>query len=87
MGKENTGTNGSSDGFHRILFMGPKSDIGIGHLAEKLVNMGLFEDLSVENRKNGYVARVKFFPGREPKRLSEYIAKNVDRKFGEVVKA
>ena len=87
MGRTNTGSSVSSDGFHRIFFMGPKPNMGPGDLAERLVNLRLFEDISVENHRNGYVAKVKFFPGKEPKRPEQYIAKNVGEEFGEVVKA
>jgi hypothetical protein len=33
------------------------------------------------------VARVKFFPGCEPKRPDEYIAKNIGKEFGLVIRA
>ena len=87
MGRTNTGSSVSSDGFYRIFFVGLKPNMGPGDLAEKLVNLRLFEDISVENHRNGYVAKVKFFPGCEPKRPSEYISKNIGEEFGKVVRA
>ncbi len=88
MGKINANTSVSKEGgYHTILFVDPKPDAGPGDLAEQLVNMRIFEDISVENHKGGYVARVKFFPGCEPKGPGEYISKNVSKAFGMVVKA
>ncbi len=87
MGKINRTASVSKDaGYHRILFVGPAPDLGPGDLAEKLVNLRLFEDIYVENHTKGYVARVKFFPGCEPKRPDEFIAKNVGKEFGLVIK-
>ncbi len=88
MGKINTKASGSKeDGFHTILFVDPKPNTGLGDLAERLVNLRLFEDIYVESHKKGYVARVKFFPGCEPKRPDEYISKNIGKEFGMVMKA
>jgi hypothetical protein len=88
VGKVNTDVSGSKGegGYHRILFVNPKSKVGPGDLAEKLVNLRLFEDIFVENHKKGYVARVKFFPGCEPKRPDKYISRNVGKEFGLIIK-
>ncbi len=88
MGKVNAKESGSrkEDGYHRVLFVNPKQDVGPGDLAESLVNLRLFEDIFVENHKKGYVARVKFFPGCEPKKPDRYIAYKIGDGFGDVVK-
>jgi len=77
----------SWDGYHRIVFLNPKPSVGVGDLAESLVEMRLFEDIFVENHSKGYIARVKFFPGKEPKKPDMYIARNISKDFGTVVKA
>jgi hypothetical protein len=88
VGKINAKASASKEeGYHRILFVGPKPEVGPGDLAETLVNLRLFEDIYVENHRKGYVARVKFFPGCEPKKPDLYIANNVGEDFGTVLKA
>ncbi len=89
MRKINIKISGSEreDGYHKILFVNPKPEVGPGDLAESLVNLRLFEDIFVENHKKGYVARVKFFPGCEPTKPDAYIARNIGRNFGRVLKA
>jgi len=74
------------DGYHRIIFVNPKPEVGPGDLAESLVNLRLFEDIFVENHKKGYLAMVKFFPGCEPKKPDRYIAGKIGDGFGDVVK-
>ncbi len=60
--------------------------IGNNEVAEKLVNLRLFEGIYVENHSKGYVAKVKFFPGCEPKRPDEYISKSIGKEFGLALK-
>jgi len=84
--KANASGSRHDNGFHRIVFVNPKPNVGPGDLAETLVNLRLFEDIFVENHSKGYVARVKFFPGYEPKKPVEYIATSVGEDFGTVLK-
>ncbi len=88
MRKINIKISGSEreDGYHKILFIDPKPTVGPGDLAERLVNLRLFEDIFVENHKKGYVARVRFFPGREPQNPDKYLIKNIGNDFGRILK-
>ena len=69
---------------HRIRFVGPKNNVSMGMLAERLIELNLIEEAYVDVSENDFVAKVWFVAGRMPKYPSSYIAKYLSKDFGKV---
>lgn len=86
MDRKRTKVSGSNKGrLHRLYFKGPKI-LDVEKLADRLLELELVEQVVIASHRDGYVARVRFWPGREPARgVHWYIASNISKDFGEVV--
>lgn len=80
-----TKVSASSRKLHRLLFVGPKSTVDIEQLADRLIALKLVEEIFVNDHEKGYQARLRFFEGKEPKKVLNYLALNISRDFGDVV--
>jgi len=87
MGKNTTRTSVSKKGkLHKFFFVGPKDNVAIDNLADRLIELRFVQEVFLEDHNSGYVAKVRFFPDSEPKMPEKYIASNVSKDFGKVVK-
>ena len=71
---------------HKLFFVGPKPNGIIDKLAERLIELRLVQEVFLEDHNSGYVAKIRFFEDKEPKRPEAYIASNISKDFGIVVK-
>lgn len=72
---------------HRLFFVGPKDNVAIDNLADRLIELRFVQEVFLEDHNGGYMAKVRFFPDTEPKMPEKYIATNISKDFGKVVKA
>ena len=72
---------------HKLFFVGPKPNAIIDNLAERLIELRLVQEVFLEDHNSGYVAKIRFFAGSQPKRPESYIASLISKDYGKVVKA
>jgi hypothetical protein len=72
---------------HRIYFCSPKENTNLDTLADRLIGLRLVEEVFLMDIDDGYVAQVRFTENKEPEKPDAYIAKNVGKSFGAVIKA
>ena len=53
---------------HRIFFVEPKKNVVMDELAERLIALNFIQEVFLEDNRNGYEAKIRFFPDREPER-------------------
>lgn len=79
--------SGSKKGkLHKLFFVGPKDNVMIENLADRLIELRFVQEVFLEDHITGYKVMVRFFPENEPKRPETYITTNVSKDFGKVVK-
>ena len=71
---------------HTVYFQNPKKNVAMDELAERLIELKLVTEVILNEEKDGYIAKLRFIPNREPKDPSLYIARCVSRDFGKVDK-
>jgi hypothetical protein len=71
---------------HRIYFCSPKESTNADMLADRLIGLRLVQEVFLTDIEDGYVVKVRFTKGKEPERPDAYIARNVSRDFGHVIK-
>lgn len=69
---------------HKLFFVGPKPIGKIDILADRLIELNMVQEVFLEDHNSGYAAKVRFY--NEPKRPEAYIASNVSKDFGKVIK-
>ena len=71
---------------HRIFFVGPKPNVAMDELAERLIALNFIQEVLLEDHRGGYVAKIRFFVDLEPERPETYISRLISRDFGAVVR-
>ena len=87
MGKKRTGNSGARGRTHRFLFVGPKPNVRMEELAERLVELRLVQEIVLDEHERGYMAKVRFFQDNQPKDPSVYLSRQLSKDFGRVVRA
>ncbi len=87
MNKKNKKGSGAKGKLHKLLFMDPKETVSMDELADRLIALKLVQEIFLAGYERGYVAKVRFFPEREPKSVAGYVSGQLSKDFGIVVKA
>jgi hypothetical protein len=86
--RKTTKPSGSKRGrLHKIYFCSPRDSTNADMLADHLIALRPIQEIFLMDIEDGYVAKVRFFQESEPERPDKYIARNVSRSFGHVIKA
>ena len=71
--------------FYKFYFLKPKANADADLIAERLMDLSSVQEVFLTEGDYGYVVKARFFNGKEPKDVTNYIAKAVDKKFGAVM--
>ena len=71
--------------FYKFYFLRPKENADADLIAERLMDLSSVQEVFLTEGDFGYVVKARFFNGKEPKDVTNYISKAVDNKFGEVL--
>lgn len=71
---------------HKLHFVNPKASASMDRLAERIVSLRHIQEMFLEGSENGYVAKVRFFPGCEPRNICMYVSSKISGNYGSVVK-
>jgi hypothetical protein len=86
--KKTTRNSGSNRGkLHKLFFVGPKDNVGMENLADRLIELKLVQEIFLDEYSNGYIAKVRFLADNEPKMPDVYIARHISKDFGRVMRA
>lgn len=69
---------------HRLVLVDSKVDSEMNKLAERLVSFKAIHEMALTDHKNGYLVRLRFFPGCEPKDVKQFVSSRISREFGKV---
>ncbi len=90
MGRKQTRVSGASNEgkakLHRLLFVNPKESANMDELAQRLISLKLVQEVILYDHRLGYVAKVRFHQGSEPKNVRAYISGLLSKDYGCVVK-
>ncbi len=87
MNRKNKKASGAKGKLHRLLFVDPKDTVSMDELADRLIALRLVQEIFLADHEKGYVAKVRFFPEREPRDARAYVSGQMSRDYGSVVKA
>ena len=85
--KENKNSSGAKGKLHKLLFVDPKGNVSMDDLAERRIALRLVQEIFLNGHEKGYIAKVRFFPEKEPRSVAGYIAGQLSKDFGKVVMA
>lgn len=71
--------------FYKFYFLKPKENADADSIAERLMDLSSVQEVFLTEGDFGYVVKARFFNGKEPKDVKNYISKAVDKRFGEVL--
>ena len=69
---------------HRFYLVEPKPNADADDLAEKLIALKPVEEVLLTDGDYGFIVKVRFTSGKEPKDVMDYINGNVSQRFGTV---
>ena len=64
--------------------MEPKLNANADELASKLIMLKPVEEVFLSDGDYGFIVKVRFFAGEEPKDVTDYIRENMASRFGTV---
>ena len=83
--KKGTAKTSRKGTLHKFYFIQPKENANADQLAEALINLKLVEEVFLTDGDYGFIVKARFFNGREPKDVTEYISRKISNNYGKVV--
>lgn len=69
---------------HKFYFIKPRYNANAAEFAERLIGLEHVDGVYLTEGDYGFIVRVRFSEDSRPKNVTEYIAKNVSKKYGEL---
>lgn len=83
--RKNTRVSRRRQSVHGFYFVRPRHRANADELADKLIQLNSVEEVLLTEGDYGFLVKAGFFRGEEPKDVMDYIAKNIDSRFGRVI--
>ncbi|MCL5430231.1 MAG: hypothetical protein M1504_01995 [Candidatus Marsarchaeota archaeon] len=87
-GKSSSNNDGSNNfkpmKLHKLLLVDPKKNSRMDKLAERLVSFRAVHEMVLTDHERGYLVKLRFFPGYEPKNVRSYLSDRISKEFGKV---
>jgi DNA-binding Lrp family transcriptional regulator len=69
---------------HKFYFIKPRYNANAAEFAERLIGLEHVDGVYLTEGNYGFIVRVKFSEGSVLKNVTEYISKNVSKRYGEL---
>jgi DNA-binding Lrp family transcriptional regulator len=69
---------------HKFYFIKPRYNANAAEFAERLIELEHVDGVYLTEGNYGFIVRVRFSDENRPKNVTDYISKNVSRKYGEL---
>jgi hypothetical protein len=69
---------------HKFYFIKPRYNANAADFAERLIGLEHVDGVYLTEGNYGFIVRVRFSDEGVPKNVTDYISKNVSKKYGEL---